>query len=74
VSDSSHPTCQPTPFQWAAAAPFVHNGAALALAVPSRDCRQTVNWPVAGPLDRGITCVGLRQPCAAQAEFSIGGC
>jgi hypothetical protein len=48
------------------------NPAALVLApVPTRDRRRAVNWPVASPLDHGITCVGIRQLCAAQSEFSM---
>jgi hypothetical protein len=64
--------CRTAPRERAAATPFVHNAADLVLApVPTHDCRRAVNWPVASPLDHGITCVGIRQLCAAQFEFSM---
>ena len=38
--------------------------------MPSRDCRRTVSWPVASPLDYGIT-AWESDLCAAQSEFSM---
>ena len=47
------------------------NPAALVLApVPTRDRRRAVNWPVASPLDHGITCVGIRHSFAPRSLSS----